>query len=54
VIIYTVAHSTSYPMGNGGSFPGDQQLRPSPSSAKAKMHGAIPSFPHTSSWGGLN
>jgi hypothetical protein len=49
------AHSVSYPMGTGDSFPGDKAAgheadHSPPSSVEFKNGGAMPPLPHTSSW----
>jgi hypothetical protein len=44
------AHPTSYSMGTGGKRPEREADHSTPSSDEIKNGGAIPSFPHASSW----
>jgi hypothetical protein len=53
----SVAHQTSYPLGNGGSssgvkLPEHETDHSPPSSAEVKTVEAIPPLPHMSSWRG--
>jgi hypothetical protein len=44
------AHSSSYPMGTVGTFPGHEAEHSSPPSAEVTNSGAIPPLPHMPSW----